>query len=53
MPLAEVATTPLLAYRTPATPADEVDSVVVFAFGNRLAADGTPEPGPPTRCWPT
>ena len=46
VPLAEVATTPLLAYRTPTTPADDIDSVVVFAFGNRIAADGTLEPGP-------
>ena len=46
VPLGEVATTPLLAYRTPTTPADDIDSVVVFAFGNRIAADGTLEPGP-------
>ena len=46
VPLGQVATTPLLAYRTPTTPADDIDSVVVFAFGNRIAADGTLEPGP-------
>ena len=46
VPMAEVATTPLLAYRTPTRPAGDIDSLVVFAFGNRVAADGTLEPGP-------
>lgn len=43
---AEVATHPLLAYRPPTVPTDEVDSLVVFAFGNRLAADGSLASGP-------
>jgi hypothetical protein len=46
VPLGGVATTPLLAYRTATAPPADIDSVVVFAFGNRIAADGTPEPGP-------
>ena len=46
VPMADMATTPLLAYRTPTTPADDIDNLVVFAFGNRVAADGTLEPGP-------
>lgn len=46
VPMAEVATTPLLTYRTTGVPGDQVDSVVVFAFGNRVAADGTVTPGP-------
>jgi hypothetical protein len=46
VPMNEVATTPLLTYRPAGVPADQVDSVVVFAFGNRVAADGTVSPGP-------
>ncbi len=46
VPAAEVATSPFLAYRPPQVRASKIDSVVVFAFGNRLAADGTLEPGP-------
>jgi hypothetical protein len=42
----EVATDPLLAYQPPTVPDDEVDSLVVFAFGNRVAADGSLSPGP-------
>ena len=42
----EVATHPLLAYRPLTVPDQEVDSVVVFAFGNRVAADGSLLPGP-------
>jgi hypothetical protein len=36
----------LLAYRPPTVPAAEVDQVVVFSFGNRVADDGTVSPGP-------
>lgn len=46
VPLTEVATAPFLAYRPTRVPARRVDSVIVFAFGNRVAADGTVEPGP-------
>ncbi len=46
VPMAEVATTPLLTYRPSGVAADQVDSVVVFAFGNRVAPDGTVSPGP-------
>jgi len=46
VPMAQVATTPLLTYRPTGVPGDQVDSVVVFAFGNRVAADGTVTPGP-------
>lgn len=46
VPMAEVATAPLLAYRTTPSPAADVDSLVVFAFGNRQGPDGTLEPGP-------
>ncbi len=41
-----VATHPLLAYQPPTVPDDEVDSLVVFAFGNRVAGDGSLSPGP-------
>jgi len=46
VPLTQVATSSFLSYRAPRVPAGEVHSVVVFAFGNRLGADGTLEPGP-------
>jgi hypothetical protein len=46
VPLADVATTELLDYAPPGAPAEELDAVVVFAFGNRVAADGTVTPGP-------
>ena len=46
VPLSDVATSPFLAYRPKRVPARAVDSVVVFAFGNRLAADGALTPGP-------
>jgi hypothetical protein len=46
IPMAEVATTPLLSYVGPTTPADEIDSLVVFAFGFREQPDGSTAPGP-------
>jgi hypothetical protein len=42
----EVATHPLLAYQPPTVADEVVDSLVVFAFGNRVAADGSLSPGP-------
>lgn len=42
----EVATHPLLTYRPEAVDPDGVDSLVVFAFGNRVGGDGTVTPGP-------
>ena len=42
----EVATHPLLAYQPPTVADEAVDSLVVFAFGNRVAADGSLSPGP-------
>lgn len=41
-----VFTDPLVAMTPPTVPDDEVDSLVVYAFGNRVAADGTLSPGP-------
>ena len=41
-----VLTDPLVGMDPPTVPDDEVDSVVVYAFGNRVAADGTLSPGP-------
>ncbi len=46
VPLAQVATSSFLAYRAPRVRRGEVHSVVVFAFGNRLGADGSLAPGP-------
>jgi len=46
VPLAAVATSPFLAYRSKRVPARAVDSVVVFAFGNRVGADGSVTSGP-------
>lgn len=46
VPLAAVATSPFLAYRAKRVPARKVDSVVVFAFGNRVGADGSVTSGP-------
>jgi hypothetical protein len=40
------ATSDLLAYRPPTVPDAEVDQVVVFSFGNRVAEDGTVTSGP-------
>jgi hypothetical protein len=45
VPADEIATTPLLSYR-PEPVAGPVDALVVYAFGNRVAADGTVTPGP-------
>ena len=44
--LENVFTDPLVAMVPPTVPDDEVDSLVVYAFGNRVAADGTLSPGP-------
>lgn len=41
----EIATSPVLAYRPEPVPGP-VDQLVVLAFGNRVAADGTVTPGP-------
>ena len=41
-----VFTDPLVSMVPPTVPADEVDSLVVYAFGNRVAADGTLSAGP-------
>lgn len=46
IPLQEVATTPLLSYRTDPVDLDEVDSLLVFSFGLREEPDGTRTPGP-------
>jgi len=40
------AASPLLAISPPTVPLADVDSLVVYAFGNRVAADGTLSPGP-------
>lgn len=41
-----VFTDPLVSMVPPTVPDDEVDSVVVYAFGNRVAADGALSAGP-------
>ena len=46
VPLAQVATSPFLAYRPKAIPAKQVDSLIVYSFGNRVDASGTATPGP-------
>lgn len=46
VPLRGVATDPLLAYLPVTVPAADVDSVLVFAFGNRVRDDGAVTPGP-------
>jgi len=46
VPLAEVATSPFFAYRPRRVPARDVDSAIVFAFGNRVGGDGSVTPGP-------
>jgi len=46
VPLPEVARSPFLSYRPKRVAAGSVESVVVFAFGNRVGADGSLEPGP-------
>ena len=44
--LADVATSPFLAYEPARVTARDVDSVVAFSFGNRVALDGTITAGP-------
>ena len=44
--VADVMTDPLLAMTPPTVSDDEIELVVVYAFGNRVAADGTLSPGP-------
>jgi len=46
VPRAEVVSSPFLAYRPPRVAGGRVGSVLVFAFGNRTAADGSLVPGP-------
>jgi hypothetical protein len=46
VPLAEVATSPFLSYKSPRVPARDVDSIVAFSFGNRVAPDGAITAGP-------
>ena len=47
MPLASVATSPLLAYKPPRVPANQVDSVVAFSFGYEVGPAGQHLAGPP------
>lgn len=46
VPAADVATSPFLAYKPPRIAAKDVDSLVVFAFGNRVGDDGDLQAGP-------
>jgi hypothetical protein len=46
VPLADVATSPFLAYTPPRVAANAVDSLVVFAFGNRLGDASDLQAGP-------
>ena len=46
VPLAQVATSPLLTYLPERQPAKVFDSVVVYAFGYRDRADASRDPGP-------
>lgn len=46
VPLAAVASSPLLTYRPERRPAKMFDSAVVYAFGYRDGVDGAREPGP-------
>jgi len=46
VPLAQVATSPFLAYRPARVPAKSVDSLIVYAFGNRVDAAGATTAGP-------
>lgn len=46
VPLADVATSPFLAYRPERRPAKAFDSVIVYAFGYRDGVDGARDPGP-------
>jgi hypothetical protein len=46
VPLAQVATSPFLAYRPKPIPAKTVDGLIVYAFGNRVDAGGATTAGP-------
>lgn len=46
VPAGEVATSPFLAYTPPRVADGDVDSLVVFAFGNRTGDDGDLQAGP-------
>jgi hypothetical protein len=46
VPAADVATSPFLAYKPPRVADKKVDSLVAFAFGNRLGAAGDLQAGP-------
>lgn len=46
VPLAQVATSPFLTYRPARVPAKQVDSLLVYSFGNRVDANGTATAGP-------
>lgn len=46
VPQSEVRNSPLLAYRLRRMEAADVDSLVAFSFGNRVASDGTITAGP-------
>jgi hypothetical protein len=46
VPAAAVASSPFLAYAPPRVAAKDVDSLVVFAFGNRVGDDGDLQAGP-------
>ena len=46
VPQAQVATSPLLAYRPKPIPAKTIDSLIVYAFGNRVDATGATTAGP-------
>ena len=46
VPQAQVATSPFLAYRPKPIPAKAVDSLIVYAFGNRVDAAGATTAGP-------
>lgn len=46
VPLAEVATSPFLAYKPPRVADRKVDGLVVFAFGNRIGSAGDLQAGP-------
>jgi hypothetical protein len=46
VPLGQVATSPFLAYRPARIPAKSVDSLIVYAFGNRVDAAGATTAGP-------
>jgi hypothetical protein len=46
VPLAQVATSPFLAYRPKPIPAKSVDGLIVYSFGNRVDANGAVTAGP-------